>query len=96
MGGGPFFTNAEHYTLKEAGPDGNTILYTLEWDASVIRLLEGLSVTGKGKYASEYDIGVEYTYSDSIQISAIYSNIDDGEASFTNLRVFLNYSILIY
>jgi len=98
FGGGPFFTNAEHYTLKKAGPDGNTILYTLEWDASVIGL-EGLSVTGnidghtgKGKYASEYDIGVEYTYSDSIQISAIYSDIDDAEASFTNLRVFLNYA----
>lgn len=98
FGGGPFLTNAEHNTLKEAGPDGNTILYTLEWDASVIGV-DGLSMTmnidghtGKKEYANEYDIGVEYIYSDSMQISAIYSDIDSGDESFTNLRVFANYS----
>ena len=98
FGGGPFFTNAEHNTLKEAGPDGNTILYTLEWDAVVIGL-DGLSLTvnidahtGKKDYASEYDIGIEYVYSDHINLAAIYSDIDDGDESFSNLRVFANYT----
>jgi len=98
FGGGPFHTNAEHNTLKEAGPDGNTILYTLEWDASVIGL-NGLSLVanidahhGYVDSANEYDLGIEYVYNDSLNVSAIYSDIDDKEESFRNLRVFVNYT----
>ena len=98
FGGGPFVTNAEHNTLKEAGFDGNIILYTLEWDASVVGV-EGLIVRanvdahhGEQYYAREYDVAVEYNYSDTMNISAVYSNIDDRDESFKNLRIFANYS----
>ncbi len=98
FGGGPFVTNAEHNTLKEAGPDGNTILYTLEWDASVIGA-EGLLLTanidahhGSQHCANEYDLGIEYAYSDTVNVSAIYSDVDDRDESFQNLRIFVNYS----
>ncbi len=98
FGGGPFLTNAEHNTLKEAGANGNTILYTFEWDASVLGV-DRLNFTanidthhGDSYHAREYDIGVEYQYSDTIKISAIYSDIDDRDESFKNLRVFTNYT----
>ncbi len=98
FGGGPFLTNAEHNTLREAGPDGNTILYTLEWDASVVGV-NGLSFVanfdahhGNIDSANEYDLGIKYAYSDKLNISAIYSDIDDEEESFKNLRVFVNYT----
>lgn len=98
FGGGPFVTNAEHYTLSEAGPDGNMILYTLEWDASVAGA-EGLSLIvniddhhGSQYHASEYDLAMEYTYSDRVNFSAIYSDVDDRDDSFQNLRFFANYS----
>jgi hypothetical protein len=98
FGGGPFVTNAEHNTLKEAGFDGNIILYTLEWDASVVGV-EDLMLRvnidahhGEQYYAREYDIVAEYSYSDTMNISAVYSNIDDRDESFKNLRVFANYS----
>jgi len=98
FGGGPFLTNAEHNTLKEAGPDGNTILYTLEWDASVVGA-EGLSFVanidahhGDQYYAREYDVGGEYQYNEKLNFSAIYSDIDDRADSFKNLRVFANYT----
>ena len=98
FGGGPFVTNAEHNTLKEAGADGNTILYTLEWDASVVGV-EDLNFVlnidghhGARQHAHEYDFAVEYAYSETIQFSAIYSNVDDNDDSFKNLRVFANYN----
>lgn len=98
FGGGPFVTNAEHYTLSEAGPDGNTILYTLEWDASVASV-EGLVFIvnidahhGNQYHASEYDLAMEYTYSNTVNFSAIYSNVDDRAESFQNLRFFANYT----
>ena len=98
FGGGPFVTNAEHNTLKEAGIDGNIILYTLEWDASVVGE-EGLIVRanidahhGDHYRAREYDIGMEYAVNDAVNISAVYSNVDDRDDSFKNLRVFANYS----
>lgn len=97
FGGGPFYTNAEHNTLKEAGIDGNTILYTIEWDASIVGL-EGLSIKvdiddhhGESYFSNEYDVGFDYHYSKDISLGAIYSNIDDRDESFKNLRVFLNY-----
>jgi len=97
FGGGPFVTNAEHNTLKEAGPDGNTILYTLEWDASVIGA-EGLLLRanidahhGSQHCANEYDLGIEYAYSDTVNVSAIYSDVENEDLSFKNLRIFANY-----
>jgi imipenem/basic amino acid-specific outer membrane pore len=98
FGGGPFVTNAEHNTLKEAGPDGNIILYTFEWDASVADM-EGLTFAinvdghhGDLYHAKEYDVAMAYAYSEVLHFSAIYSEIDDKDESFNNLRVFANYS----
>lgn len=97
FGGGPFVTNAEQYTLSEAGPDGNTILYTFEWDASVAGA-EGLSFIvnidahhGSQYHAREYDLAMEYTYSDTVNFSVIYSDVNDRDDSFQNLRIFANY-----
>jgi len=98
FGGGPFVTNAEHNTLKEAGIDGNTILLTLEWDACVLGA-EGLSFAlnidghhGSRQHAHEYDFTVDYSYSDSLNLTAIYSDVDDKTDSFKNLRIFANYT----
>ena len=98
FGGGPFVTSAEHNTLKEAGPDGNVLLYTVQWDASVVGM-EGLTfvvnIDGHHEdlyHAKEYDIGMEYSYSDSLDFSAVYSDINDKEESYRNLRIFANYS----
>jgi len=98
FGGGPFVTNAEHNTLKEAGPDGNIILYTFEWDASVVGM-DGLAfavnVDGHHEdlyHAKEYDVAMAYTYNDGLNFSAVYSDIEDEEESFKNLRIFANYS----
>ena len=98
FGGGPFVTSAEHNTLKEAGPDGNILLYTLKWDASIAGM-EGLTlvVNIDGHHddlyhAKEYDVGMEYSYSDSLYFSAVYSDINDKEESYRNLRIFANYS----
>ena len=98
FGGGPFLTNAEHNTLKEAGIDGNTLLLTLEWDAASAGL-DGLNFIlnidghhGEKKDAHEYDFGVEYAFNDTTQFSAIYSHVDDNEDSFKNLRLFVNYT----
>ncbi len=98
FGGGPFFTNAEHNTLREEGPDGDTILYTVEWDASVIGA-EGSNFianidahSGDQYHAREYDLGMEYTYSDSVNLSAIYSDVENEDISFKNFRIFVNYS----
>lgn len=97
FGGGPFFTNAEHNTLREEGPDGETILYTISWDASTVGA-EGLNFianidahTGEQYHAREYDIGMQYEYSDAVNFSAIYSDVENGDLAFKNLRVFLNY-----
>lgn len=95
FGGGPFVTNAEHNTLREAGPDGRVILYTLGWDASVVRV-EGLQfvlhIDAHQDHAKEYDLGIGYTYNDRVNFSAIYSDVEDKSSSFKNLRVFANYS----
>ncbi|UPT77505.1 OprD family outer membrane porin [Sulfurovum sp. XGS-02] len=98
FGGGPFFTNAEHNTLREEGPDGETILYTIGWDASIIGA-EGLNFTanidahtGEQNHAREYDIGMGYAYSDAVNFSAVYSDVENGDLSFQNFRMFVNYS----
>ena len=98
FGGGPFVTSAEHNTIQEAGPDGNVLLYTLVWDASMAGM-EGLTfvVNVDGHHddlyhAEEYDIGMAYSYSDSLGVSAVYSDIDDEDTPYRNLRIFANYS----
>ncbi len=98
FGGGPFFTNAEHNTLREEGPDGETLLYTILWDASTIGA-EGLNFIanidahrGKQNNAREYDMGMQYEYSDRVNVSAIFSDVENGDLSFQNLRMFVNYS----
>jgi imipenem/basic amino acid-specific outer membrane pore len=95
FGGGPFFTNAEHNTLREAGPDGDIILYTLEWDASVIGA-EGVNVVANIDMhqddSREYDLGMEYAYSDTVNFSAVFSDVEKDEDAFQNLRIFANYS----
>jgi len=97
FGGGPFFTNAEHNTLREEGPDGKTILYTLSWDASTVGV-EGLNFMtnidahrGEQNHAREYDFGMSYTYSDALNFSAIYSDVENGDLTYKNLRIFVNY-----
>ncbi len=97
FGGGPFFTNAEHNTLREEGPDGETILYAITWDASTIGA-EGLNFianidahAGEQNPATEYDIGMRYAYSDTLNFSAIYSDVENGDLAFQNLRMFVNY-----
>ncbi len=97
FGGGPFFTNAEHNTLREEGPDGETILYTLSWDASTIGM-EGLNFltnidahAGEQNHAKEYDFVMSYEYSDSLNFSAIYSDVENGDLTYKNLRMFVNY-----
>ncbi len=98
FGGGPFFTNAEHNTLREEGPDGKTILYTISWDASTAGA-EGLNFIanidahkGKQNHAREYDLGMQYEYNDRANVSAIFSDVENGDLSFQNLRMFVNYS----
>lgn len=98
FGGGPFFTNAEHNTLREEGPDGKTILYTLSWDAFTVGA-EGLNFianidahTGEQDHAREYDLGMSYEYSDALNFSAIYADVKNGDLSFKDMRMFVNYS----
>lgn len=95
FGGGPFVTNVEHNTLKEAGPDGRVILYTLEWDASVAGL-EGVNFTinvdAHQEDTHEYDLGMQYDYSPTVNFSAIYSDVKSTEKAFQNFRMFANYS----
>jgi len=99
FGGGPYVTNAEHHTLSEAGRDGDDILYGLEWDASSAGL-EGLVLSanidrhtnGSKANTNEYDLVASYDYSKNLNFTAIYSDIDDTNDSFKNLRVFMNYT----
>ena len=98
FGGGPYLTNAEHHTLSDAGKDGESILYGLEWDASSIGL-EGLILSahidrhsnGGDKDTNEYDLVASYDMHDHLNITTVYSNIDDIDGSFKNLRLFINY-----
>lgn len=95
FGGGPFVTNVEHNTLREAGPDGRVILYTLEWDASVAGM-EGVNLTlnvdAHQEHTQEYDVGVAYYYSPTVNFSALYSDVEERDNAFQNFRMFVNYS----
>jgi len=99
FGGGPYFTNAEHHTLTEAGEEGSGVRYGLEWDTSHIGM-DGLRLSThfnthtnpNYKKTKEYDFVAAYTYSDTLNFTAIYSDINHQKEAFTNLRVFANYS----
>ena len=93
FGGGPFVTNAQHNTLKEAGRDGKTLLFTLEYSLfDNLNLIGSIDAhRGKKNNSREYDLGVEYSYNENIDFTAIYSDIKDKEEDFQNLRLFLNY-----
>jgi hypothetical protein len=99
FGGGPYITNAEHHTLSEAGKDGDDILYGLEWDASsagLNKLVLSVNIdshsNGSKDDTNEYDLVANYEYSENLNFTAIYSDIDDTTDSFKNLRVFMNYT----
>ena len=98
FGGGPFFTNAQHNTLREAGANGNIILYTLEYNGENIGMEEWSITTnidahhGNAYRAREYDVSVVYQYDEKSSLSLIYSHIEDRETSFQNLRLFANYA----
>lgn len=94
FGGGPFFTNAEHNTLREAGPEGNILLYTLEWNASRIGV-EGLNFVANidmhQDHSKEYDFGMKYAYNNTVNFSAIFSDVEKENDAFKNLRIFVNH-----
>jgi hypothetical protein len=97
--GGPFFTNAQHHTLSEAGKDGEDTLCGIEWNTASVGL-DGFVVSanfdrhdnGTDKDTNEYDIVASYDYNDALNFTAIYSDIDDTNNAFTNLRLFVNYT----
>ncbi len=99
FGGGPYFTNAEHHTLSEAGRNGDSILLNLKWDASKIGF-NGFILScnidhhsnGSDNETREYDILTSYHYSNNLNLTAIYSKIDDPIDSYKNMRIFLNYT----
>lgn len=100
FGGGPFFTSAEHLTLREANIDGDALLLSAGWDAMAAGI-EGLTLgagyltleDNNANKATELDLTASYGLNDRLSIDLIYSDIDDqinGE-QYTNLRVFINY-----
>ncbi|MCD6653191.1 MAG: OprD family porin [Sulfurovum sp.] len=101
FGGGPFFTSAEHLTLAEANGEGEAFFYTAQWDAKSANL-ENLSfLIGKlilkndsGIQSDEIDFIANYSFSESLNIQACFSHIDDkiNAAKSKNTRVFLNYT----
>jgi hypothetical protein len=101
FGGGPFFTSAEHLTLAEANGEGEAFFYTAQWDAKSANL-ENLSfLVGKlilkndsGIQSDEIDFIANYSFSESLNIQACFSHIDDkiNAAKSKNTRVFLNYT----
>jgi hypothetical protein len=97
FGGGPFVTSAEHNTIKEAGPDGNIILYTFEWNAAMLgednlTFIANIDAHHKDLfYAKEYDLSMAYTYSKSMNFRAVYSDVNDKAQQFKNFRMFANY-----
>ena len=99
FGGGPFYTSAEHLTLREATIDGEALRFWGGWDASAV--VDGLGfgagyLTLEDQYsnkANELDLTASYAMNDALGIDLIYSDIDDdiNGDRYTNLRVFINY-----
>jgi len=100
FGGGPFFAGAEHLTVVEAGADGKSTMYGLEWDASVVGL-SGVTLgysnltleANSGVESDEDDFVFSYDIKDNLNLTAIYSDVDDkiNGDKFKNTRVFVNY-----
>ena len=100
FGGGPFYTSAEHLTLREANIDGDALLFSAGWDASTVGL-EGIAfsagyLTLEDQYsvnATELDLTASYAMNDALAMDLIYSDIDDeiNGDTYTNVRVFINY-----
>ena len=100
FGGGPFYTSAEHLTLREANADGEALMLSASWDAGIVGI-EGLTLgTGHltledqyGNEATELDLTASYALNDMSGLDVIFSDIDDeiNGDKLTNLRVFVNY-----
>jgi len=99
FGGGPFFTSMEHLTIDGMGDDAKATTYGIEWDASAV--VSGLSfgyntfeVKSHSKKATEDDFTISYNIKQNLNLTAIYSDIDDkiNSEKFKNTRVFVNYS----
>ena len=96
-GGGPFFTNVEHNTLTQAGPDGSVLVFSLDWDvtaAGIDGLQLGASIDHhlhKGGRNAEFDLRANYGWSEKSELSVVYSDVKTPER-FKNLRIFYNYT----
>jgi imipenem/basic amino acid-specific outer membrane pore len=100
FGGGPFYTSAEHLTLREANEDGDAAHFSVNVDAGILGL-EGVAL-GIGYLmldsvhdheATELDLTLSYALNDTLTMDVIYSDVNDeiNEDTFSNTRVFLNY-----
>jgi len=95
-GGGPFFTNVEHNTLTQAGTDGSVAVLTIGWDGAAAGI-DGLSLgtsidrhLNHGNRTAEFDLTASYAWSDTLELSAVYSDVKTPER-FKNLRIFAEY-----
>ena len=101
FGGGPFYTSAEHLTLREANDDSDAVMLSAGWDASTVGL-DGLEFgvgylmleAHNGDEATELDLTASYAFNDVLSVDVIYSDVEDdiNGDTFENTRVFVNYS----
>ena len=101
FGGGPFVTSSEHLTLAEAGIDGEALIFSAEWDASVAGL-DGLTLAAGyltledtvGTESTELDLTASYAFNDAFSVDVIYSDVEDdiNGDTFENTRLFVNYA----
>jgi hypothetical protein len=101
FGGGVFFTNAEHLTISDAGPNGEALMVGSNLDLSKIGI-DGLSL-GISYLTlerdliddiNELDLTIEYNYNNDLSMNLIYSDIEDkanDNNSFKDIRVFIQY-----
>jgi hypothetical protein len=96
FGGGPFFTSAEHLTI-----DGviNAEAFLVGAEVTLMdRLTMGanyITFEGDDFEANELDLTLSYAVSEELSLDVIHSDIEDKKddsESFTNSRVFVNYS----
>jgi len=97
FGGGPFFTNEQQNALIGRHSNGNIMLYSVSFDASILGA-KGLNLyMSRDKHdnkhlTSENDYVIEYEYNDKINFSLIYSDVTNNPASsFRNIRAFVDY-----
>ena len=97
FGGGPFLINSQQNTLNDIEINGEIVLYSIGFDASIIGV-DGLNLytsvdSHKSKdRLSENDFVLEYAYNDKLNFAVIYSDVINQNRSFTNLRTFVNYA----